>query len=54
MSTHRTGLLQIVDKVLLLRDGKVQLFDDRAKVIRPQAGGARAADPGIVTAGATR
>ena len=54
VSTHRTGLLQIVDKVLLLRDGKGQLFDDRAKVIRPQAGGARAADPGIVTAGATR
>ena len=53
VSTHRTGLLQIVDKVLLLRDGKVQLFDDRAKVIRPQAAG-RPADGGIVTAGGTR
>jgi ATP-binding cassette subfamily C protein len=35
VSTHRTGLLQAVDKVMLLRDGTIQIFDDRAKVIRP-------------------
>lgn len=37
VSTHRTGLLQSVDKVMLLRDGAIQVFDDRAKVIRPAA-----------------
>lgn len=52
VSTHRTGLLQIVDKVLLLRDGRVQLFDERAKVIRPQP--SPRPDEGIVTAGGTR
>ncbi|HEX8484878.1 type I secretion system permease/ATPase [Sphingomonas sp.] len=35
VSTHRTGLLQAVDKVMLMRDGTIQVFDDRAKVIRP-------------------
>lgn len=35
VSTHRTGLLQAVDKVMLLRDGVIQVYDDRAKVIRP-------------------
>lgn len=35
VSTHRTGLLQAVDKVMLLRDGQIQVYDDRAKVIRP-------------------
>jgi ATP-binding cassette subfamily C protein len=35
VSTHRTGLLQVVDKVMLLRDGAIQIYDDRAKVIRP-------------------
>lgn len=52
VSTHRTGLLQIVDKVLLLREGRVQLFDERAKVIRPQA--PARPDEGFVTAGAAR
>lgn len=37
VSTHRTGLLQAVDKVMLLRDGQIQVYDDRAKVIRPAA-----------------
>lgn len=37
VSTHRTGLLQAVDKVMLLRDGAIQVFDDRAKVVRPAA-----------------
>jgi ATP-binding cassette subfamily C protein len=37
VSTHRTGLLQAVDKIMLLRDGRMHLFDDRAKVIRPAA-----------------
>lgn len=35
VSTHRTGLLQAVDKVMLLRDGVIQIFDDRSKVVRP-------------------
>ncbi len=35
VSTHRTGLLQGVDKVMVLRGGTIQLFDDRAKVVRP-------------------
>jgi PrtD family type I secretion system ABC transporter len=35
VSTHRTGLLQAVDKVMLLRDGVIQVFDDRSKVVRP-------------------
>jgi ATP-binding cassette subfamily C protein len=35
VSTHRTGLLQAVDKVMLLRDGAIQVFDDRSKVVRP-------------------
>ncbi|MEG3166386.1 type I secretion system permease/ATPase [Sphingomonas sp. PB2P19] len=35
VSSHRTGLLQAVDKVMLLRDGVVQVFDDRSKVVRP-------------------
>lgn len=37
VSTHRTGLLQAVDKVMLLRDGIIQLYDDRSKVLRPAA-----------------
>lgn len=37
VSTHRTGLLQAVDKVMLLRDGAIQVFDDRAAVIRSAA-----------------
>ncbi|MEP9400195.1 type I secretion system permease/ATPase [Sphingomonas sp. VNH70] len=40
VSTHRTGLLQAVDKILLLKDGRVQLFDERERVLRgpgPQA-----------------
>ncbi len=37
VSTHRTGLLQAVDKVMLLRDGAIQIYDDRNKVIRPAA-----------------
>jgi PrtD family type I secretion system ABC transporter len=35
VSTHRTGLLQVVDKVMLLNDGRIQVFDDRDKVVRP-------------------
>ena len=34
VSTHRTGLLQAVDKVMLLRDGVIQVYDDRANVLR--------------------
>jgi len=35
VSTHRTGLLQAVDRIMVLRGGTIQLFDDRAKVLRP-------------------
>lgn len=35
VSTHRTGLLQAVDKILLLRDGAVQAFGPRDAVLRP-------------------
>jgi ATP-binding cassette subfamily C protein len=35
VSTHRTGLLQVVDKVMLLNDGQITVFDDRDKVVRP-------------------
>lgn len=52
VSTHRTGLLQTVDKVLLLRGGKVHLYDDRAKVIRQQTPSPSRDD--IVTAGGVR
>ena len=50
VSTHRTGLLQVSDKIMVLRGGTIQLFDERAKVVRPTsptavpaaaAGGAR-------------
>jgi ATP-binding cassette subfamily C protein len=51
VSTHRTGLLQAVDRIMVLRGGAIQVFDDRAKVLRPSvpapgepianAGGAR-------------
>lgn len=50
VSTHRTGLLQVADKIMVLRGGTIQLFDERAKVVRPTsptavpaaaAGGAR-------------
>lgn len=34
VSTHRTGLLQVVDKVMLLNNGHIQVFDDRDKVVR--------------------
>jgi PrtD family type I secretion system ABC transporter len=37
VSTHRTGLLQVVDKVMLLNDGHIQVFDDRDKVVRSAA-----------------
>ncbi|WP_159873964.1 type I secretion system permease/ATPase [Novosphingobium sp. 9U] len=34
VSTHRTGLLQAVDKIMVLRDGAIQVFDERSKVVR--------------------
>lgn len=37
VSTHRTGLLQVVDKIMVLRGGTIQLFDDSGKVVRPAA-----------------
>ena len=46
VSTHRTGLLQSVDKIMLIKDGRMQLFDERSKMVRSAApaavaGGAR-------------
>ena len=40
VSTHRTGILQVADKILILRDGAVQAFGNRDDVMRsagPQA-----------------
>ncbi len=37
VSTHRTGLLQAADKILLLRDGHIQLYEDRDTALRPEA-----------------
>jgi len=34
VSTHRTGLLQAVDKILLLRDGAVQVYGNKEDVVR--------------------
>ena len=48
VSTHRTGLLQAVDKIMVLRNGSIQLFDERAKVVRPAT-----AAP-VATTGGTR
>jgi ATP-binding cassette subfamily C protein len=38
VSTHRTGLLQAADRILLLRDGEVQFFNSRDEALRPQSG----------------
>lgn len=46
VSTHRTGLLQAVDKVMLLRDGAIQVYDDRANVIRPAPAVEETKEPG--------
>jgi ABC-type protease/lipase transport system fused ATPase/permease subunit len=46
VSTHRTGLLQAVDKIMVLRNGTIQLFDDRAKVLRPASAAPVAATGG--------
>ena len=34
VSTHRTGILQVADKILVLRDGAVQTFGSREDVMR--------------------
>lgn len=34
VSTHRTGILQVADKVLVLRDGEVQAFGSRDEIVR--------------------
>ncbi|MCP3733939.1 type I secretion system permease/ATPase [Sphingomonas sp. RP10(2022)] len=47
VSTHRTGLLQAVDKIMVLRGGTIQIYDERAKVIRT-------AGPAPVAAGGQR
>lgn len=35
VSTHRTGLLQVVDKIMILRDGEIQAFGTRDQLTRP-------------------
>ncbi|WP_230635966.1 type I secretion system permease/ATPase [Sphingomonas sp. Leaf4] len=52
VSTHRTGLLQAVDKILLLKDGRIQLFDDRDRVIRGPATPQSVAPPPAAAGGA--
>lgn len=34
VSTHRTGILQVADKILLLRDGVVQAFGPKEEIMR--------------------
>lgn len=36
VSTHRTGLLQAADRIMLLRDGEVQFIRNRDEALRPQ------------------
>lgn len=47
VSTHRTGLLQAADRILLLRDGEVQFFKTRDEALRPQPTGARTDGPAM-------
>lgn len=37
VSTHRTGILKAVDKIMVLREGKIAIFDDRDEVFRSAA-----------------
>jgi ATP-binding cassette subfamily C protein len=37
VSTHRTGILRAVDKIMLLRDGEIQLFGERDEIFRTSA-----------------
>jgi ATP-binding cassette subfamily C protein len=46
VSTHRTGLLQIADRILLLRDGELQFVKARDDALRPQAAGGTGGTPG--------
>ena len=36
VSTHRTGLLHVADRILMLRDGRVQFLKSREEAMRPQ------------------
>jgi len=37
VSTHRTGLLQIVDKIMLLHNGQLKAYGNRSQFVRGQA-----------------
>lgn len=37
VSTHRTGILQVADRILMLKDGQVQAFGLRDDIIKPRA-----------------
>jgi ATP-binding cassette subfamily C protein len=43
VSTHRTGLLPVLDKVMVLQDGRIQIYGDRAEVLRPASATMRGA-----------
>lgn len=34
VSTHRTGILQAVDKIMIVQDGEIQVFSDRDDILR--------------------
>lgn len=36
VSTHRTGILQVADRILMLSDGAVQAFGPRDEIIKPR------------------
>lgn len=40
VSVHRTSILQIADKILVLQDGRIQAFGNRDEILKPH-------DPGI-------
>ena len=51
--THRTNIVGVVDQLLVLRDGSLQLFGPRNDVLAALAKAAQAAQPALAQAGGT-